>query len=108
MFRKMPFILLALMILIGLLQPWIPLEAQSALYGVSLSIKSVIVFSLPVIIFGLLFKTTVGFAQNASKMILTILLAILASNFLSTMISYSVGRIAYSFDLTMPFPSEGS
>lgn len=107
MFRKMPFILLALMIVIGLLHPWIPEGVQSILYGMSLSIKSLIVFGLPLIIFGLLFKTTVGFARNASKMILAILLAICLSNFLSTMISYSVGRVAYTFDLTMPFPGVG-
>lgn len=107
MFRKMPFILLALMIVIGLLHPWIPKEAQSILYGVSLSIKSLIVFSLPFIIFGLLFKTTVGFARDASKMILAILVAICLSNFLSTMLSYSIGRVAYTFDLAMSFPSAG-
>ncbi|MBI3236420.1 MAG: cation:dicarboxylase symporter family transporter [Chlamydiales bacterium] len=107
MFRKMPFILLALMIVIGLLHPWIPEDVQSILYGISLSIKSLIVFSLPFIIFGLLFKTTAGFARNASKMVFAILIAICLSNFLSTMISYSMGRIAYTFDLTMPFPGAG-
>lgn len=107
MFRKMPFILLALMIVMGLLHSWIPESVQSMLYGMSLSIKSLIVFNLPFIIFGLLFKTTVGFARNASKMILAILVAICLSNFLSTMISYSVGRVAYTFDLTMPFPGAG-
>ncbi len=108
MFRKMPFILLTLMILIGVLHPLIPEEAQSILYGVSLSIKSLIVFSLPFIIFGLLFKTTIGFARNASKMILAILVAICLSNFLSTMLSYSVGHVAYTFDLAMPFPGAES
>ena len=108
MFRTMPFILLVLMIAIGVVHPLIPEGVQSVLYGVSLFIKSLIVFSLPFIIFGLLFKTTVGFARNASKMILTILAVICLSNFLSTMISYSVGCVAYSFDLSMPFPNEGS
>ena len=108
MFRKMPFILLALMILIGIVHSWIPLEVKSILYGMSLSIKSLIVFSLPFIIFGLLFKTTVGFARNASKVIIAILIAICMSNFLSTMVGYSMGRIAYRFDLTMSFPNEGA
>ena len=108
MFRKMPFILLALMIFVGVAHPWIPLEVQSVLYGVSLSLKSLIVFSLPLIIFGLLFKTAVGLAQKASKMILGIVVAICISNFFSTLLSYSVGRIAYGFDLSMPFPMEGA
>lgn len=105
MFRKMPFVLLALMIVIGLFHSWIPKDVQSILYGMSLSIKSLVVFILPLVIFGLLFKTTVGFARSASKMILMILVAICLSNFLSTMISYSVGRVAYTFDLHMSFPS---
>ncbi len=108
MFRKMPLILLALILLLGGVHSWIPLNVQSILYGFSLSIKSVIVFALPFIIFGLLFKAAIGFARNASKTILTILVAILASNFLSTLISYGIGRIAYQFDLAMPFPEDGS
>ncbi len=108
MFRKMPFILLGLMAFIGLLNPWIPLNVQSILYAISLSIKSAILLCLPFIIFGLLFKTTVNFSQKASSLILVLLAAICASNFLSTLISYSVGQAAYQFDLAMPFPSEGS
>ena len=108
MFRKMPFILLGLMAFIGLLNSWIPLNVQSILYAISLSIKSAILLSLPFIIFGLLFKTTVNFSQKASSLILVLLAAICASNFLSTLISYSVGQAAYRFDLAMPFPSEGS
>ncbi|MDP1608901.1 MAG: cation:dicarboxylase symporter family transporter [Chlamydiales bacterium] len=108
MFRKMPFLLLALMGFIGAFHSWIPYEVQSILYGVSLTIKSAMVFCLPLIIFGLLFKTAVGFAKSASKIILFLIAAICLSNFISTMISYSVGRIAYGFDLTMSFPSEGA
>ncbi len=104
----MPFILLGLMAFIGLLHPWIPLSIQSILYAISLSIKSAILLCLPFIIFGLLFKTTVHFSRNASTLVLALLTAICASNFLSTLISYSIGRAAYQFDLAMPFPSEGS
>ena len=108
MFHKMPVILLSIMILLGIIHPFIPVNVQSLLYGISLSIKSMIVFVLPCIIFGLLFKTVVGLSRNASKIILLIVVAICLSNFFSTMISYSVGKLAYSFDLTMPFPQEAS
>src|SRR5437868_14195936 len=106
MFRKMPFILLAIIILAGWIGNWIPPFYQSILYGISLSIKSCIVFILPFVVFGLLFKTAVHFANKASKMILLILLAICCSNFISTMLSYSVGIFAYQFDLSMSFPNE--
>lgn len=106
MFRKMPFILLAMMILVGGFGQWIPPLFQSILYGMSLSIKSLIIFVLPFVVFGLLFKTTIHFANKASKMILLILVGICCSNFISTLLSYSVGTLAYQFDLSMAFPNE--
>lgn len=106
MFRKMPVVLLAMIALIAVSYSWIPLVCQSILYGVSLSLKSMIVFVLPFLIFGLLFKTSVQLAQNASKWILLILFAICLSNFTSTMLSYVVGTFAYQFDLSMPVPLE--
>lgn len=106
MFRKMPFILLAIILSVKFVGHWIPPFYQSLLYGVSLSIKSCIVFLLPLVIFGLLFKTTVHFANRASKMIFLILIFICFSNFFSTMISYSVGTFAYHLDLSMVFPKE--
>ena len=106
MFRKMPIVLLAIIALVGISYPWIPPIFQSLLYGVSLSLKSVIVFALPFLIFGLLFKTSVQLAQKASKWIVLILVAICVSNFTSTMLSYLVGTFAYQLDLSMPIPTE--
>lgn len=108
MFRKMPFILLAIIIGLQCLNPWLPLPFKSFLYAVSLTIKSLIVFVLPFIVFGLLFKTAVSFANRASQMILLLLLAICCSNFLSTLMSYGAGTIAYQFDLSLTFPHEGA
>ena len=108
MFRKMPFILLAVIALAALANQWIPESIQSILYGMSLSIKTLIIFVLPFLIFGLLFKTAVQLAKKASKFILMILAAICCSNLISTLISYSVGTFVYQFDLSMSFPSEGS
>jgi hypothetical protein len=108
MFRKMPFILVAIILSVGLLSHWIPVFYQSILYGVSLSIKSLIVFALPFVVFGLLFKTAVHFANKASKMIVLILISICCSNFISTLFSYSVGTAAYQFDLSISFPSENA
>jgi len=68
MVRKMPIILIGMIILVCLVYPWMPLTLQSVLYGISLSIKSIIVFILPFLIFGLLFKTAVTLAKKASKM----------------------------------------
>jgi len=106
MFRKMPFLLLGLIVLIGITHPWLPLPIKSLLYALSLSIKSAIIFVLPVIIFGLLFKTAVQMAAKASKLILLLLAAICLSNFLSTFLSYGVGTLAYRCDVSMALPQE--
>ncbi len=106
MFRKMPFVLLAIIALAWVSNQWIPLPLKSFLYAVSLSLKSLIVFVLPFLVFGLLFKTAVQLSKKASRMIVGLLLMICVSNFISTMLSYSVGLFAYQLDLSMTFPSD--
>lgn len=107
MFHKMPFILVAVILAALFFGDSLPIPFQSTLYGASLSIKSFIVFILPVIIFGLLFKTAVQFAKDASKMFLLIIGGVCLSNLISTIISYSVGSYIYSFDLSIKFPEVG-
>lgn len=106
MFRKMPFILLSFIGLAYLASLFLPLPYLSFIYATALSIKSVIIFTLPFLIFGLLFKTAVNLSKKASKVILLILLGICVSNFISTMLSYSIGVFAYHFAFSMPFPEE--
>ncbi len=107
MFHKMPFILLAIILSVQLAGDLIPIHYQSILYGLSLSIKSFIVFFLPLVVFGLLFKTAVSFASHASKIILAMLAMICASNFISTLLSYSVGTLAYKMEISLNLPNEG-
>ncbi len=108
MFKKMPFILLALIGLAGLVNPYMPLVLKSVFYAISLSLKSIILFILPFLIFGLLFKTAVQLSKQASKVVLMLLAAICLSNFLSTMLSYTVGSFAYGFDLSLTQLPEGA
>lgn len=106
MFRKMPVILLMIIFTVGITHQWMPPMSKSVLYGISLSLKSLIVFVLPFLIFGLLFKASSQMAKKASKWIVLILAAICLSNFTSTMISYAVGTFAYQLDLSMPLANE--
>lgn len=106
MFKKMPFVLLALIVLISLVGDWIPDQVQSLLYGLSLTIKSLIVFILPFIIFCLLFRTMVVLANRASGMILLILALVCVSNFLSTLVSYGWGSGIYGLDIALSFPQD--
>ncbi|MBS0653250.1 MAG: dicarboxylate/amino acid:cation symporter [Verrucomicrobia bacterium] len=106
MFRYMPFILIGIILFAGIFSPMMPTACKSSLYAVSLSLKDVIVFVLPLIIFGLLFKTAVQLARKATGTILLIFGGVCCSNFLSTWISYSVGKVAYQMDLSMALPSK--
>ncbi len=105
MFSKIPIVLLFLISIISFFDQYIPLSVQSSLYAVSLTIKSLIIFFLPFIVFGLLFKTAISLANRASKMILFVLGAICLSNFNSTMMSYFVGNGIYQFEMAMHFPN---
>lgn len=104
MFRKMPFILLAIIIALSLLDSVLPLGIKSLLYAISLSIKSLIIFLLPMIIFALLFKTAVQLSNQATKVILFILAAVCCSNFVSTFLSHYVGVWIYHMDLSVMLP----
>jgi hypothetical protein len=104
MFQKMPFILQGVIALTWAASFWMPTSLKSIFYALSLSLKSVIIFILPFLIFALLFNTAVQLARKATKVILFILLAICASNFLSTLISYPVGRFAFHCDFSMVMP----
>ncbi len=106
MFRKMPLILMAIIIAIILFNPLMSLEVKRLLYSISLSIKSIIGLFLPLIIFGLLFKSVVMLAKDATRIVFLILLLVCGSNFCSTFISHYVGIYIYQFNLSMISPIE--
>lgn len=108
MFRKMPFVLVAIIATVIFLDPFMPFLLKQTLYTISLSIKEVIVFILPLIIFGLLFKAVVTLSSKATKVIVMILILACCSNFVSTFLSHYVGVWVYSFDLSMISPHEAS
>ncbi|HUX78320.1 MAG TPA: cation:dicarboxylase symporter family transporter [Alphaproteobacteria bacterium] len=102
----MPFILLTEIIVIMLLEPLMPLELKSMIYGISLIIKSLIIFLLPFLIFGLLFKVATNLAHKATKIIALVLASVCLSNFISTFISYFVGSLVYHIDLSLIVPKD--
>lgn len=95
---------MAIIIAIIILEPLMSLEVKSILYGISLSIKSLIVFLLPLIIFGLLFKVASQLAHNATKLIVLIFASVCLSNFVSTFLSYGVGSVVHHLDISLILP----
>ncbi|MDR1034710.1 MAG: dicarboxylate/amino acid:cation symporter [Holosporales bacterium] len=63
---------------------------KSFLYSISLSIKECLIFSLPIIIFSLVFCSTIRLGVNTVKYILIIVPLVCCSNFLNTILSYLV------------------
>lgn len=106
MFRKMPVILLSFILLVVVLNPWIPTPVKSQVYAVSLFVKSCIIFVLPFLIFMLLFKTMAQVSKGATKLIGLILASLCLSNFISTMIGYCVGTSLYHVDFTLTAPPQ--
>jgi Na+/H+-dicarboxylate symporter len=87
---------------------FIPLEIQSFFLGVSLFMKSLILFLLPFIIFSLLFKAAQQLSKSGSGLMIgLILLLIITSNFISTLISGFSGFLLYNLDHALLLPKEG-
>lgn len=63
-------------------------------------------FVLPVIIFGLLFKTAVKLGYRSTHVILIILASVCCFNFMATLLSYCVGSWIYHFDLSLILPHD--
>lgn len=108
MIRKMPILLLLIIVAIFFLNRFIPVPVQQVLYAISLTIKSLIILVLPLIIFSLLFKTMVGLAKRATAIILFILLGVCCSNFISTFLSHYVGDWVYHLDLSLVLPKNNT
>jgi hypothetical protein len=108
MFYKMPFVLMALIAAIILLNNHLPLPLKEFLYAISLTIKEGIGFLLPFLVFGLLFNAALKLARDATRVIGLILLGVCCSNFISTFLSHYVGSWIYSFDLSILMPTDDS
>lgn len=106
MFRKMPLILLSVIILSVFANIWLPVFGKSFFYSLALTLKEIIIFILPFLVFGLLFKTASQLSKKASKVVLYLLGAVCVSSFVSMFFSYFIGHFAFQLDLSMSLPSE--
>ena len=108
MFRKMPFVLIAVILGVVIAGPWMTPWFKQLFYAVSMSIKSVIAFILPLVIFTLLFKACITLSRGATRAIAVIIIGVCLSNFLSTFVSRYIGQWIFSFDLSMIAPKAQS
>lgn len=90
---KLPILLLAILILPMFLGTYIPLEIKSISYALSLSIKSVLEFLLPVIIFSFVFYCLANLQKGAVFFVFLLVGCVFVSNFTALMVGYSSGYI---------------
>lgn len=108
MFRNMPLILLALIISVIFFGSFLPLFAIKIFYTLSLSIKSFIVFILPIIIFSLLFKSMKTLAKDATKIVLVVITLVCCSNYFTTFLSHFIGNWIYNLDINLTIPNSSN
>lgn len=105
MFSSIPFIVATIMAGTIFLDPVIPFFLKQFLYTLSLSIKSIIIFVLPIMIFFLMLKAAVTLSKKATHIIGLIVAFVCASNFISTFLSHYVGEWVHGFNLSVVQPS---
>jgi Na+/H+-dicarboxylate symporter len=106
--KKMPLLLIAIIALVLLFGPIIPLGLKASLYATSVSIKGIIIALLPIIIFGLVFRAAVLLAKKATWIVGLILGTVCLSTFAAVFLARFVGLGLYNMDLSMTLPPVAS
>jgi Na+/H+-dicarboxylate symporter len=99
MCKKTPFLMVMLFVIALGLARFIPLEIQRALLAVSVTLKSIILFLLPILIFSLLFVTFQSLGNSASRLLLIGIFLLCCSNFLATYLSHHAGTLVHSMGM---------
>jgi Na+/serine symporter len=87
--------LILILIAVFLFGDYLPLEIQRLLYAISLSLKEVILFVLPVIIFSSLFSCLLSFHEGAIKFVIAIFAGVFFSNLALIFIGYGIGSLIF-------------
>ncbi|MDN5247684.1 MAG: cation:dicarboxylase symporter family transporter [Wolbachia endosymbiont of Tyrophagus putrescentiae] len=74
----------------------VPVEIKSFLYSMSLSIKELLLFIMPFIVFTLIFNSINSLKQSVIKFIALLVVAIFISNLASSLLAYSIGHFIVS------------
>lgn len=104
----LPLILLFLLVAVLLGGGFLPLEFKSFFLAVSLTLKSILLFVLPAIIFIYLFSCFSAFEGNVFLFMVVLLLGVCASNFLGTMVAYGLTHMSLPTIACSDFSSHAS
>ncbi|MDR1609505.1 MAG: dicarboxylate/amino acid:cation symporter [Holosporales bacterium] len=99
----MPIVFLASLAFSLLFGGLVSYEVRSFMYAVSLTIKELLVFSLPFVVFALIFNSITKLGVKALGYVLVVVVLVCTSNFMNTMLSYliSIGVPGTGIDTTL-------
>lgn len=90
---KLPMFLLAILILPLFLGSYIPVQIKSVSYALSMSMKTILEFMLPFIIFSFVFSCLSNLQKGALLFVFLLIGCVFISNFTALMVGYSSGYI---------------
>lgn len=90
---KVPILLLALLISLMFYGSLVPVEVKSISYAISLSIKSILEFVLPFIIFSFVFYCLSNLQKGAVFFVFLLITTVFVSNFSALMFGYTSGYL---------------
>ncbi|MFA5960673.1 MAG: cation:dicarboxylase symporter family transporter [Tatlockia sp.] len=90
---KLPLFLLAILILPVFLGAYIPVSVKSFSYALSLSMKTVLEFLLPFVIFSFVFSCLANLQKGALFFVLLLISCVFVSNFTALMVGYTSGYV---------------
>lgn len=93
---KLPLLLLAILVLPQFLGSYVPQEIKSISFALSLSMKSVLEFLLPFIIFSFIFSCLSNFQKGAIFFVVMLVGCVFVSNFTALVFGYTSGKIGLS------------
>ncbi|MBS0288015.1 MAG: dicarboxylate/amino acid:cation symporter [Proteobacteria bacterium] len=89
----LPLFLLLILVLPLYLGPFVSVQAKATLYSISLTIKEILLFLLPFIIFSFIFSSLLNLKSGVLKFILTLVGMIFVSNCTAIFTGFTVGSL---------------
>ena len=93
---KLPIMLLAILVLPQFFGSYVPMEFKSCFYAISLSMKSILEFFLPFIIFSFIFSCLSNFQKGAVLFVVLLVCCVFISNMAALIYGYGAGKTGLS------------
>ncbi|MFK0570492.1 cation:dicarboxylate symporter family transporter [Endozoicomonas sp.] len=103
---KLPAMLMVVLCIPFLAEPWVSYDVKSFFYSLSLTIKSLLVFVLPFIVFSFVVTCLARMGKNALLFTLLLITTVFASNVTAIFTGYTIGSIMVPI-ISMPISLDG-